>query len=635
MWCLNDGWFRRKWSWLLNKCRHSGRPRTDVDLRPQKFSYSSVPLYNHEHIDESFEECKLGVARPFRVIRLLRILPTRLDGRLECHIRTVDLNSAEAPSYDALSYTWGPTTRTEMKNGMNAKPRRIILCDGAQLSVTENLYNCLTQLQESSQYDRDLWVDAICVDQDDHNERCQQVSIMADIYRSAQRVIVWLGAADEFTQPACELITRLSRLSERDLHTIEPQEFENPHNDELLGKANSPKHWKSLALLFGRTWFTRSWVIQELVLAHCTVVLCGNYAIRWEDMVDVSHFLATRTSANTFKTQLFDGLDLTSLSYKNPAKLAAVKEHTLKGTSDILLHSLVRCRTYEASREHDKVYSLLGLAIPEGCEYRKYLYPDYECNVAKLYTDVTKYILETSNDLHVLAHAEGDDFKHTPGLPSWVPDWSTRKDLGLRITGYARYEAAGKLPCVKNVQDGNVLVLRGAELDTISRVGESKAEVNRNKTCASWLSILEELEQEYPEREYQDALWRTLLIDTDPSGTVPIKQPWENAFNVWMGLCTHEPTKDEKQRAAEFETSFTHSLNLRLFRTTRGHLGVGSQSCKEGDFIYIVQGSRVPLMLRPTQKGSTTYRLAGGAYLHGFMQGEALDGLEFKDVVLI
>ncbi|KAI1081437.1 HET-domain-containing protein [Whalleya microplaca] len=607
----------------------------DVDLRLENFSYSTVPLRTRgEDLTRSFHEGTSDITRPLRIIRLLRILPTGPTGLLECHIRTVDLDGGESPSYDALSYTWGPTTQAERKNGMNPKQHHSILCNGERLLITENLFNCLAQLEEDSHYERDLWVDAICVNQGDRHERCQQVSIMADIYRSAQRVIVWLGAADEFTEPACELINSLSRLSQQDLFTIDPQAFDNIQNGELLGKTNSPNHWMALALLFGRTWFTRSWVIQELVLARSTTVLCGHYTLNWEAMVEVSHFLAKRTSTNTFKTHLFDGLDLTSLSYKNPTKLAAVKRDTLRGTNDILLHSLVRCRTYEATDPLDKVYSLLGLALPSGCQPPKGLYPDYTISVAKLYTNVTKYILETSSDLHVLAHAEGDDFKQIQGLPSWAPDWSVRKELGLRITGYTRYKAAGKLPCVKKVQDG-VLVLRGAEFDIISRVGQTKAEVNSTKICTDWLDLIEDLEQEYPGRNYKDALWRTLLLDTDPSGTVPIKQPWANSFDVWMGLCENDPTPDEKQRAAEFETSFTHSLNLRLFRTAGGHLGVGSQSCKEGDLVWIVQGSRVPLMFRSAQEDVATYRLVGGAYLHGFMQGEALDGLEFKEVSLI
>ena len=160
--------------------------------------------------------------------------------------------------------------------------------------------------------------------------------------------------------------------------------------------------------------------------------------------------------------------------------------------------------------------------------------------------------------------------------------------------------------------------------------------MNKTKDCSDWLDLLNELEHEYPTRDHGDAFWRTLLIDTDPSRTVPVKKPWENSFYVWMKICDYEPSEEDKRRAADFETSFTHSLNLRLFRTARGHLGCGTLSCRKGDLIWIIQGSRVPLILRPVhQEDSTVYNLVGGTYLHGFMQGEAFKGQEFREVVLI
>ncbi|XXH03817.1 hypothetical protein Hte_010223 [Hypoxylon texense] len=491
----------------------------------------------------------------------------------------------------------------------------------------ENLFNCLTQLEANGYYDRDIWIDAICINQEDNVERCQQVSIMADIYRSAEYVIIWLGPADEFTQPAWELINGMSQLSDGELSEIKPLEVKNKHNIKLLGHANSDVHWRALRLLFEKRWFERAWVVQELVLARDTIVLCGDYTFDWGSMAHVSDFMAKRTPLN----------NAGSTSYKKPAKLAAIKRGIPDGPGNVLLHSLIRCRTYDAKDDRDKVYSLLGLAKGSGRDYLFNFNPDYYQDIGEVYTNVAKCIIGCSDDLHILAHAEGDQFRRTPGLPTWVPDWSVRKDLGLRITGYARYQAAGLLPSFWKIQVGNTLTLRGFEFDTIARVGETKEEVNRSRTCAGWLDLVEELEKEYPERDYRDAFWRTLLIDTDPSGTVPTRRPWENSLYVWLNMCARVPSKDEKQRAVEFETSFTHSLNLRLFRTSRGNLGCGSLSCKEGDQIWIIQGSRVPLMLRPSQEvGLEIYELVGGTYLHGFMQGEALSGNpEFKEVTLI
>ncbi|KAI2606396.1 HET-domain-containing protein [Hypoxylon fragiforme] len=619
--------------WRLNTLstpdlgRHRQLDHTRAVARPgqqlEQFSYSTVPLVFHS-----------SAATPPNYIRLLQILPSKSNGLLSCHIRTVELDSPQTPTHDALSYTWGPTTRDEIKNGINAQRHRTIICNEKRLLVTENLLSCLTQLEQDGYHYRDVWIDAICINQDNDAERCQQVSIMADIYRSAERVIVWLGTADKYTEPAWELINKLNTLRKEELPTINIRSFGNKHYNDLLGSVNSPEHWRALALLFGRSWFTRAWVVQELVLARSTVILCGKYSFDWNAIVSVSDFMAKRTSANTFQQHLFDDLDDSSLSYKNPAKLEAVKKSTLAGTSDVLLYSLIRCRTYDATKEHDKVYSLVSLA---NCQDQPDLYPNYEKTVARLYTDIAKYVIRSSDNLHILAHAEGGEFRQIPSLPTWVPDWSVRKDLGLRITGYKRYNAAGTLPCFKEIRRDDVLAIRGFELDTISRIGETKENVNQSRDCTDWLDIVGELEREYPGQNHKDAFWRTILIDTDPTGSVPIRQPWQNSFDVWMNIGTHNASEDEKKRAIEYETSFTHSLYLRLFRTARGHLGCGTLSCEAGDSIWIVQGSKVPLIFRPAERpGSRAFHLVGGTYVHGFMQGEALSGEpEFGEVVLV
>ncbi|KAI2639073.1 HET-domain-containing protein [Hypomontagnella submonticulosa] len=627
MWCFySQLTIGKSWKTIAGrgwKPTHS-RDRFKSRSRPSQFSYSSVPLHTKkDNIRTEPEGHSSDISPSPKSIRLLKILPTRSDGLLECRLEAVELDSGRTPSYDALSYTWGHPTQANYDDDKDAKRDHLIICN-----------NMIIFLRESH-CDKFLWIDAICINQDDPDERAEQVSIMADIYRSAKGVVIWLGPSDEFTQPAWELITSLSQLSETERKSVSPEAFNDAQNTDLLGRANSREHWRALVRLFGRRWFTRAWVVQELVLARDTTILCGEYVFDWQDIVTVSDFMARRTSSNAFKAHISSHESETTLSYKNPAKLAAIKKDTIDGTKDVLLYSLIRCRTYDAKNSHDKVYSLLGLAGHQGNGSSK-LFPNYKSSVAKVYTDVAEYILENSRDLHILAHAEGDKFRKTVDLPTWAPDWSVKKDLGLKITGYARYQAAGELPCFKELRGEGVLALRGFELDTISRVGETKENVNQTKDCSNWLELLSELEHEYPVRDHRDAFWRTLLIDTDPSKTVPVKSSWEDSFYVWMNLCDHEPSEEDKQRAADFETSFTHSLNLRLFRTARGHLGCGTLSCREGDLVWIIQGSRVPLILRPLQQEeSTAYNLVGGTYLHGFMQGEAFKGQLYREIVLV
>ncbi|KAJ8105661.1 hypothetical protein ONZ43_g7339 [Nemania bipapillata] len=296
---------------------------------------------------------------------------------------------------------------------------------------------------------------------------------MADIFRSAETVIVWLGEADSFTKPAYDLIHSFDQLADSDTNSVELY-ADDDERDPLLQQPNySPAHWQAVVRLFGRRWFKKAWVVQEVVLAQRTRVICGSYVFKWDDLIKLSHILATRNWANTFKGQSEDW-DATLLSYKNPAKLQAI-QNDMRGRKDkVLLHALTRCRSFEAMKDHDKIYSVLSLAAQDQGESSELLYPNYDHKIARVYTDATGYILKNVDGLRVLAHAEGDVFRNIPGLPSWVPDWSVSKDLGLRITGYERYNAASYLPCFHKLADDDKLILQGGQLATISRVGASK-----------------------------------------------------------------------------------------------------------------------------------------------------------------
>ncbi|OAG13561.1 heterokaryon incompatibility, partial [Alternaria alternata] len=84
--------------------------------------------------------------------------------------------------FEALSYVWGS------QEGLKQ-----ITCNNMSLSVTKNLFEALMALREGDDEDRYLWVDAICIDQNNPAEKAVQVRNMLTIYEKAVRVIAWLG----------------------------------------------------------------------------------------------------------------------------------------------------------------------------------------------------------------------------------------------------------------------------------------------------------------------------------------------------------------------------------------------------------------------------------------------------------
>ena len=162
-------------------------------------------------------------------IRLLRLSPYGNESaEIQCELVEYSLQDP-ADLYEALSYTWG---------GLH-KPRSISI-NKQNFAVTENLHAALLRLRHRS-FERILWIDAICINQDNLEEQGQQVQLMAKIYSKATRVLVWLGETADNSDTALEKIHFAAE------------------NDSLDSLINKPIRKAILALL-QRPWFRRIWV---------------------------------------------------------------------------------------------------------------------------------------------------------------------------------------------------------------------------------------------------------------------------------------------------------------------------------------------------------------------------------------
>lgn len=202
-------------------------------------------------------------------IRLLELYPGGLGEDIECSIRHATL--ASTLEYTALSYTWG-----------DPKIRKAIVVDGQTLEVTVNLFDALRYLR-SSRKTQTLWVDAVCINQGDMNERSKQVLRMRDIYTFAKTVKVWLGPADDDDRAAMALVKSLG-AAVSDPEEALAQGF-NEYGQEFMEifERVDPEIVRALGQLFKRPWWTRVWVVQELSLAkqQAAIVRCGDAAAPW------------------------------------------------------------------------------------------------------------------------------------------------------------------------------------------------------------------------------------------------------------------------------------------------------------------------------------------------------------------
>jgi hypothetical protein len=154
--------------------------------------------------------------------------------------------------YEALSWCWG----------MDSKDCGIrIKKDGEQyrLPVTRELALALKYLRRPRE-DRILWIDALCINQADHEERNHQVQMMALIYNCATQVCVWLGEDNDDSATAIRFIREIMALE---------------NFDSISEKKENASKWQSLLLLMQRPWFSRRWVVQEIALARAATIYCG------------------------------------------------------------------------------------------------------------------------------------------------------------------------------------------------------------------------------------------------------------------------------------------------------------------------------------------------------------------------
>jgi hypothetical protein len=130
-------------------------------------------------------------------IRLLRVLPSNRGKQVSCCLITARL--ASEPKYEAISYAWGKSANM-VNMTLNGKP----------CWVKHNLLDCLESLRFETEI-RDLWVDALCINQADTEEKSAQINLMPQIYRLAAKTLIWLGMDDYYLPPSIPVGTPMRK----------------------------------------------------------------------------------------------------------------------------------------------------------------------------------------------------------------------------------------------------------------------------------------------------------------------------------------------------------------------------------------------------------------------------------------
>lgn len=587
-------------------------------------------------------------------IRLIDLQPGRGSEPLRCRLRSVEL-TGNSP-YESLSYCWG-WNKAEVEIG----------CDDGVVPVTKNLFSALRHLR-NEHAPRRLWIDAICINQADIEERGHQVSLMRGIFKLSERTIVWLGEESEDSAVAIQLIHELARASQQ--HGTSSW---LSHESRKVLFSYDPA-WRALTRLLQRPWFHRTWIVQEASVARDVSIVCGHALISWDEFVravqyavDLGVFIGNGGSRTYQALRLFE-------------TRSTFQQNRLPSLHDILLSN----RSFLATDARDKVYGLLSLANTESVQSMG-VQPDYHVSTEQLYKKIAHALLERS-DLSAFSASGVEKKPPDIRLPSWVSDWRASDpsspltspqllDFGDRCThsntSIPHFHAAGTTISSPTFRSNeNLLGLEGILIDEVEVVGtlsHTRYLDHVSHMFELWIQCRDVLEQlrnweqvararskdSYITGEKQlDAYWKTLC-----AGRVPENLPsarHDPRFKYYMMICPLRsfvrvttrcfPRSEEdtwynrffyslfrtawrvfgltpaKVQRIGFPPESQLSTYRRMIRTKEGYIALAPRCTKPGDWIGVFKGGKLPLVVR--QDGDY-FELIGESYVHGMMKGEA------------
>ena len=594
-----------------------------------------------------------------------------LSDNVRCTLYVVDLSSA--PQFDALSYTWGDPHDTKS-----------IQVNDTEFRATTNLEAFLRQRQTENGTQRPLWIDAICINQTDLEEKRIQVSKMADIYDRCTWLTIWLGPGTMESNLAIPALI-------------------NAANGEIPWDHNS-KEDKAIQGLFQRAWWTRVWVVQEIAfgakggdydLEHWenafvddqqTRLVCGAMSIGWGQLMRASLSIGKSKNTSEFlKTLLMNRLHALDYGRRD------VREDQMLPEYSQLLTTLSNYRDRQSTDPRDKVFAILQM-VPK--LRGDVLQPNYSIPFDDVLRLVVQREVSVTQTLNILRYCQR---RNKATLSSWTPDWSQAaketiiqgqrtacvksdihfsddlQSLTVKAIFWDTIDVVLDLPIGNDPHDMHlshrIAFLKAVhhsrefvrQARSCSPYGSEQGQVNAfwkilfgefysideltgdclgyagQVSCLDWLPSLpahwrSKHKHIYDIGEDQDLeTWITKGVDlpNNPFG-IEIPDPFQHLR--MEGVLAFTESKRSSAMSA-FQTtslpSFRHIIGRKLFVTKKGFLGLGPPNCVEDDTVAILLGAEVPFILRSLEEH---FQLVGEAYVLGIMLGEVMDQLKRGDI---
>ncbi|KFA71993.1 hypothetical protein S40288_08080 [Stachybotrys chartarum IBT 40288] len=513
-----------------------------------------------------------------REIRLMVLDPSEASDPLVCHLRREQLSTSL--HFDALSYEW------KEHQGFTD-----ITCDSTRLKVTLNLATALQALRLRKS-PRVLWVDAVCINQADKEEKSKQIPLMREIYASARSVLTWLGPSFPGVEEAFKIFRSLAlvgierhptgrpdtekiedilagNMRERPKHgSIIQARGDIMHcshdrdslifdtlkrypklDDDTIFEFDNDEVWKAIDGLFGDSYFQRSWIIQEVAVAEAVYVVCGRHKIHW-DIFRLAYEGRSKLLFQVSRISSGNGIQ----SYILNVRDARIRYRNNQNRKCLDLGIALTSFCYSKEKDpRDRIYAALGIVKPQSlC---RDIVPDYEKPVEDVFYEASCHIIRLRKDLYLWSSKTLLSRRKMRGLPSWVPEWTM--ETCEEAIQFASHEFSRCLQGNPEVQ-GHSLYLNGHildEVDTIFPINGDRAVFELVARLNSWLK----------QRDQNIfSAYASIIpgVIDDAITTTPAQESSDGATQLLLEYDDIPPLVEEAIRSAR--EANTHPLNNKL-----------------------------------------------------------------------
>ncbi|KAH6639190.1 heterokaryon incompatibility protein-domain-containing protein [Boeremia exigua] len=558
--------------------------------------------------------------------RLVTLLPGGVGTPLRCQI--IEVQDFENTPYEALSYTWGNEILSE---SVQVYESADIEQADRLLPLTRNLSEALQRLR--SDEPQTLWIDALCIDQDNHEEKANQVARMGRVFRNASNVVVWLGEDKNYP--------RTRALLTQDGRNRWPLTLPEADLGELMSIS----------------WFSRVWAVQEYVLPRSIVFRLGTLSIPAQHLETV----VTRTGAYLDgEKRLYDQWKSICLlfEYRKLMQERSPDQSDARLTLVRTFLDLTRSRLCKDSR--DRIYGILGMFDNVN------IVPDYTLAPRQVYQDfVSKHLL--AGDFSILHEC-------CIGIPnadeqSYVPFFGQSRSHTKYIPFVdplsATYCAGLHMSPAVTIDDDKFISVQGSFIDTVQQ------KLDFSEDCEIDLDLIDpsspmqrsSLEPvQLPLHGTWGAIYQTILAQliTDPTEQLRWRKDFDEnrispqfsrapyPHNSFFEVLVHAIRTDLNADYDWLSSKGTvrPDAHLRrprrdilaersLFWTEQGFVGLGTCHMQPGDEVVVLAGDTTPFLLRKEarsdEKDAGAYKIVSDCFLYGWMYGSYPDRMVAKD----